>query len=237
MSLHRGPTLPYSLVAGITPTAHGWVVQPAKIHGATFAPEAPRLAASFLEVLTERPAFDIVVVNAPIGYHDTPESGPRTCEVEARALVGFGRGGSIHNAPSRAVLDGSVELSESHLDMVTQSLLPRYREVANEMSPFRQRTYYEAHPELSFFQLNQDASMKRSKKIEAGRDERWEVLVTHIPGIENVVEVELPGIAEKHIFDGLALLWTARRVWGHSARRIPKEPEWDSEGLRMEFVY
>ena len=30
---------------------------------------------------------------------------------------------------------------------------------------------------------------------------------------------------------------TARRVQSHAAKRIPINPEWDSEGIRMEFVY
>ena len=237
MSLHRGPTLPYSLIAGVTPCAPGWLVQSAKIKGATFAPEAPRVLESFLEILTDRPAFEIVVINAPIGYLDTPEKGARTCDSEARALVGVRRGGSIHNAPSRAVLNGDVEWREARLDTVTRTLLPRYREVAEEMSPFRQRLIYEGHPELSFFQLNKDTPMKRSKKIVPGRDERLEVLESHLPGLDSVFETELERVAVKHVFDGLALLWTARRVWGHAARRIPTEPEWDSEGLRMEMVY
>ena len=45
------------------------------------------------------------------------------------------------------------------------------------------------------------------------------------------------GVPQKHLYDAFALLWTARRVFGHAAKRIPMEPEWDSEGLRMEIVY
>jgi predicted RNase H-like nuclease len=206
------------------------------MHGATFAPESSRVYEAFLEILSEHPAFSIIVINAPIGYLDTPGMGARTCDKEVRALVGR-RGSSIHNAPSRAVLGGLIEWNEGGLDAVTATMLPRYREVAREMSPFRQRLVYEGHPELSFFQLNQDTSMKRSKKIEAGRDERLEVLESHVPGIDQVLDVELPGVSEKHRFDALSLLWTARRVSGHAAKRIPVEPEWDSEGLRMEIVY
>jgi hypothetical protein len=33
------------------------------------------------------------------------------------------------------------------------------------------------------------------------------------------------------------LLWTARRVFARAAKRLPAEAEWDSEGMRMEFVY
>jgi len=236
VSLHRGPTLPYRVVAGVTPCSTGWLVQAAKMAGSTFAPEPPRVYETFLEILSEHPAFEIIVINAPIGYLDTPEMGVRTCDREVRALVGR-RGSTIHNAPSRAVFDNLVELNHAGLDAVTMSMLPHYREVAKEMSPFRQRLVYEGHPELSFFQLNQDASMKRSKKIEAGRDERLVVLESHFPAMSDILANEIEGVSEKHQFDALALLWTARRVFGHAAKRIPSEPEWDSEGLRMEIVY
>lgn len=206
------------------------------MHGSTFAPETPRIYETFLEMLSEHPAYATIVINAPIGYFDTPEMGPRTCDKEVRALVGR-RGSAIRNAPSRAVLNDQVRWSEGGLDAITAMMLPHYREVALEMSPFRQRTVYEGNPELSFYQLNQDESMKRSKKIEAGRDERLEVLESHVPGLDEILEFELEGASEKHRFDALSLLWTARRVLGRAAKRIPVEPEWDSEGLRMEIVY
>ena len=204
--------------------------------GSTFAPVPPRVYETFLDVLSEHPAFETIVINAPIGYLDTPEMGARTCDREVRALVGR-RGSTVHNAPSRAVLDELVEVKEAGLDAITATLLPHYREVAKEMSPFRQRLIYEGHPELSFFQLNKDSSMQRSKKIEAGRDERAEVLKSHFPAFDTVLDDEISEVSEKHQFDALALLWTARRVFGHAAKRIPSEPEWDSEGLRMEIVY
>ena len=44
---------------------------------------------------------------------------------------------------------------------MSATLLPRYKEVATEMSPFRQRVVYEGNPELSFYQLNQDNPLVR----------------------------------------------------------------------------
>ncbi len=236
MTSHRGPDLPYSVVAGVTPFNDKWLVASAKLAGSTFAPEVPKVYDSFYEVLSERPAFAIIVVNVPIGFLDTPEKGARTCDLQARALLRR-RGTAVHNAPSRAVFDGTVDSSEDRLDAVTRTMLPRYREVAKEMSPYRQRVVYEGHPELSFFQLHKDTPLKRSKVKWEGREERRVVLEDKIRGSERYLEDGVVAAPQKHVYDAFALLWTARRVWGHAAKRIPIEPEWDSEGLRMEIVY
>jgi predicted RNase H-like nuclease len=211
-------------------------VASAKIQGSNFAPEPPRLYETFIEVLNEKPSFVAIVVNAPIGFRDRPRGGGRTCDVEARALVGL-RGSSIHNAPTRAVLDGSIAWRDGGLDAITATMLPRYREVAAEMSPFRQRVVYEGHPELSFYQLNKDTPLHRSKQIEMGREERKAILKEKLPGIEKVIEADIPSVPQKHLFDAAALLWTARRVYGRAAKRLPADAEWDSEGIRMEIVY
>lgn len=237
MTIHRGPTLPYAIVASVTPCPPGWLVQGAKVQGATFAPEQPRVYRAFTEILDERPNYEFLIVNAPVGYRDLPTDPPRSCDVEARRVLGT-RGAGVHNAPTRAVLTGVMTWQEGGLDAVTATLLPRYREVAAEMSPFRQRVVYEGNPELSFYQLNRDTSLSTSKRLVEGRDERYEVLDTHIPGgIDSVLGNPPQGVAPRHQLDALALLWTARRVRGHGARRIPREPEWDSEGLRMELVF
>lgn len=236
MTLRRGPELPYKIIAGVTPCRPGWLVASAKLHGSTIGPEAPRVMTTFLDVLSERPAFSLVVVNAPIGYPDSIESGPRSCDLGARALVGR-RGGAIHSAPTREVLSGKVSWSDGGLDVVSASLLPKYLEVSAEMSGYRQRTVYEGHPELSFYQINKDVPLKLSKKIVPGLDERRAVLIKQIPGIQTILDANLIGVPTKHLYDAAAMLWTARRVYGHAARRIPRDAEWDSEGLRMEIVY
>ncbi len=235
MSTHRGPNLPYSLVAGVTPWIHGWVVIGAKMHGSTVGLEPPRVYESFDAILGERPSFETVVVNAPIGYPDGAEVTPRTCDREARELLGR-RGSAIHNPPTRSVLEGRVPWFAAGMDVVSATLLPRYKEVANEMSPFRQRVIYEGHPELSFYQLNRDHPLMRSKQIELGREERLSLLDGRFPGLEESLLSLHPSVPIKHLYDATALAWTARRVHGRAAKRIPIDPEWDSEGLRMEYV-
>ena len=235
MPARPGPDLPYSIVAGVTPCAPGWLVASAKLHGATFAPEAPRVLASFAEVLDERPSFSVIALNAPIGYVDDSLVGGRTCDRMARALLGR-RGSTVHNAPTRASLQEGAVVTEDHLDAISSALLPRYREVAAEMAPYRQRTVYEVHPELSFFQINGDMPLRWTKKFEVGREERRALLVKRIPGIDRVLDAELDDAPLARLLDVSALLWTARRIFAHAGTRIPIDPEWDQEGLRMELV-
>ncbi len=224
------------MIAGVTPWSGGWLAASAKVHGATTGPEEPKSYPTFLEVLAEKPSYAIVVVNAPVGYLDAPSESERRCDREARELLAR-RGSTVHNAPTRAVLSGETPWYEGGVDVVTATLLPKYREIATEMSPFRQRIVYEGHPELSFYQLNRDNPLGRSKNVELGREERRHVLQGKVPGIETILDGQIPRVPRKHFYDAAALMWTARRVFAHAAKRIPVDAEWDSEGLRMEFVY
>jgi predicted RNase H-like nuclease len=236
MPAHRGPDLPYSIVAGVIPCAPGWLVASAKLNGATFAPEIPRVLASFTDVLDERPSFSIIALNAPVGYVEESRPGGRTCDRMARALLGR-RGSTVHNAPSRRSLQlENDRRGDDRVDAITNVLLRRYREVAAEMAPYRQRTVFEVHPELSFFQINGDEPLRWSKKFEAGQEERRALLEKRVPGIERILEVELEDVPSTHLIDAAALLWTARRIFAHAGTRMPADPEWDEQGLRMELV-
>ena len=235
MTIHRGPDLPYKTVAGVTPWSRGWILASAKVHAATFAVETPRVFATFLEILSERPAFAAIVVNAPIGYRDDFTNPPRTCDQEAHILLGR-RASAVPASPTRASLREGPGYSIEHLDATTLVRLPRYRELYSEMSPFRQRVLYSGHPELSFYQLNGDVPLRWSKLREEGREERRELLEKRIQGVATLLDVDVDA-PQKHLYDAAALLWTARRVDGRAAKRIPSDAEWDSEGLRMEYVF
>ncbi len=234
MIIKRGPELPYKLVAGVTPSAGQWLVASAKVSGATFAPEEPRLIRTFSLVLDERPSFDAIVINAPVGYPSGVDLGFRICDREAKELLGP-RGNVITAVPGRRVFN-RADMSVEGLDAITQVLMPRYRDVANEMSPFRQRQVYEGHPELSFFQLNGGVPMKLQRFRQAGQEERRKLLVAKLNGIERVLNYEIDRVRPHQLIDAAVLVWSARRAYTHTARRLPFEPEWDSEGLRMEYV-
>ncbi len=233
--MRRGPELPYSVVAGVKPCATGWLVAAAKLHGTTFAPEDPRVVETFIEVLDQRPAFATIALNAPIGYLDVFEPGGRSCDKQARALLGR-RGAAIQSAPIRSQLDEEIPPSGDGLSAVARKLLPRYREVAVEMAPYRQRSVYEVSSELSFFQLNEDKPLRWSKRTLSGQQERRDLLARRIPGGERIFDAHIPRVPYSHLLDVAAFMWTARRIFARAGVRIPEDPEWDDQGLRMEIV-
>jgi predicted RNase H-like nuclease len=72
---------------------------------------------------------------------------------------------------------------------------------------------------------------------EEGRRERRDLLEAKVPGVERIIDATIRGVSEHHLLDVAALLMTARRVQSRAAKRIPSNAEWDSEGIRMEYVY
>jgi predicted RNase H-like nuclease len=230
----RGPDLPYDLVAGVTPCGPSWLVAPAKLHGIHFAPEDPQLISPFSEVLDQRPGYSIIALNAPIGYLDKAKPRGRTCDREARTLLGK-RGSSIQSAPIRSETN-ELEFLPDHLDAISLTLLPRYREVAAEMAPFRQRTVYEVHSDMSFYEMNGSEPLRWSKHSEKGLDERRALLERKIPDVRRILDAELQGASLSHLLDVAAFMWTARRVFAKAAIRLPADAEWDEMGLRMEIV-
>ncbi len=236
MSPQRGPVLPYKVVAGVVPVRKKWLVASAKMAGSTFAPQDAKLYDTFRDVVDSRPAFAAVVVGAPIGYRDHLTDPPRAADVEARKLLGR-RAITIRRPPTRDTIGRGNALADDHLDAISATILPVILEIAGEMSGYRQRVVYEGSPELSFYFMNAEVPLRWSKKREEGRRERRELLESKVPGIGRVLDAKINGVREQHLLDAAALLMTSRRVQTKAAKRIPRDPEWDSEGIRMEYVF
>jgi len=213
----------------------------AKLQGITMAPEQPQIVPTFLEVLDYKPAFQVVALFSPVGLLDDPESHGRTCDRMARALLGRPRSGAVLSAPVRASLkcDSYSEARAANggrLSAVGWRMLKRTAEVHEQMAPYWQRTIHEVHPELSFFQLNGDRPVRFPKHTRAGQDERRALLDGRMPGVERIINEKIRGATPAHLLDAAACLWTARRIVSRGVVHLPEYPEWDGEGLRMEFV-
>lgn len=239
--MHRGARLPYETLAGVVPCPAGWLAASAKLQGITIAPEEAQVFGSIRDALDYKPAFQVLALFTPVGLLDTPARKGRQCDRDARQLLGFPRASAIVSAPARMALTANTYTEAAaanggKLSVVAWNHLRRMAEVDKEMAPYWQRTVFEVHPELSFFQLNDDRPLRFSKRTSAGRQEREALLRARIPGIERVLDVRLKRVSAAHLMDAAACLWTARRIKSRAVNRVPEDPEWDSKGLRMEIV-
>jgi predicted RNase H-like nuclease len=211
----------------------------ARLQGTQLAPQPPEVFETFQDIIDWKPAFQVIAIHAPIGLPSKPSPAGRSCDREARELLGWPRSAAIISPPVRAALHaktykGAVRANK-RMNPVVWNHREHYIAVDNEMAPYWQRTIFEVNPELSFFNLNGEEPMAHSKRTPEGVEERKEVLSARLPGIERVYDERVPGAQPMHLIDAAANLWTARRILARAAIRIPQEPEWDDEGIRMEM--
>lgn len=239
--MQRGPALPYQMLAGVVPCPAGWLVASGKLIGIQVYPEEPSVAASFREILDAIPAYAVIAVTVPIGLPTKASRRGRGAEVAAREILGFPHAGAIGSAPTRKSLaaasyEEARKANGGQLDVVTWQQFAKIREVDAEMQPYMQRQVFEVRPELSFFQLAEDTVLKHSKDTAAGQRERTALLRRRMPGSERILDATMSGVRKAHLVDGAVALWTARRIVARAVTRVPEEPEWDENGLRMEIV-
>lgn len=232
-----GPDLPYELLGGVQPCPGGWLVVSAKLQGVTLAGPVADVHPTFLDVLDHRPAFSIVAMNLPLGLPDRATRGGRACDRAARQLLGRPRSPAIQSPPSREDLAEWRRGEAPPVSAVTASLLRRISEVYEVIGSYHQRTIFEVHPELSFYQLNEERALRYAKHTVAGRLERRELLEGRVPGADSAIDTPVRGAKPAQVLDCLAMLYTARRIRSRGITRLPQDAEWDSEGLRMELIY
>ena len=240
-SPHRGAQLPYQTLAGVVPCHGGWLAAAAKLQGITLSPEPPQVFASILDVVDYKPAYQVIALFAPIGLLDKFSKGGRTCDREARRVLQWPRSGAILSAPARSVLvcrtlGEARDASGGRLSPVTWRQWRRFAEVDAHVAPYWQRNVFEVHPELAFFQLNDDKPVRYSKHTRVGQDERRGLLTPRFPGVERILDARVGRVSRAQLLDAAACLWTARRITSRAVQRLPEDPEWDSLGLRMEIV-
>jgi predicted RNase H-like nuclease len=214
------------------------LVVSARLQGVTAFPVDPEVFPSFAEILDYRPSFDVIAIHCHLSFPTEDTPGGRTCDQMARKLLGFARGGAVSSPPSRRLLEtGDLDQrARKGLSPISARMLRRYAEVAEEMQPYRQRQVFEVHPELSFYQLNDDIPMQHAKESPEGVKERTDLVVARIPGADAVLDFKLPGVELRHLLDATADMVTARRIAARAVDRLPEDPEWDDAGVRMELL-
>jgi len=226
------------LVGGLDGCRRGWVLVLAPRVG--HAPSVVQVVTDLVEVLALLDADQVgaVGVDIPIGL---PLVGPRRCDVAARRRLGR-RGSSVFPAPPRALFG-----SDSYDDAVTRSravcgkgisvqafgILPKVEAVDRLMTPDRQYSVVEVHPELSFTLLA-GHPMHFRKACPEGKAERLDVLREVFPDVDDHLARPLPGARPDDVLDAFAAAWSAARWLSGTYERFGGEL--DGRGLRMEII-
>ena len=231
----------FKMLAGITPCPGGWLILPARLAAVTVIVEEPMVVRTLLEVLDYKPKFDSAAIYAPVGFEDEPNGPMRPCDIETAEMVGWPRKLGVKPIPSRAALRARTREEARALEpWLTNSDLRRFkwiREAEELFQPFHQRTYFAAHPDLSYHVLNGDKPLKTSPYLNEGVMERINLIRNKLPGVDEVITANPPpGAGQIHLLQAAGLLWTARRGAGRAVNRLPQDPNWDASGLRMETV-
>ncbi|MCU1401197.1 MAG: hypothetical protein JWN62_4306 [Acidimicrobiales bacterium] len=232
--------LPYQWIAGITPCPKGWLIVPARLAGVTVIVEDCMVVKTLFEVVDFRPKFDAAAINIPMGFRDHPERDGE-CELEVRAMVGWPRRIAVRSIPSRAALQATTKSEARAIEpWLTNDDLRRFRwlrEAERTFQPFHQRNFFSANPELSYTLLNDDIPLKSSPYHQDGVIERMHLIRNKLPGVEEIIQRTPPtGAGQFHVVQAAGLLWTARRAVGRAISRLPVDPSWDANGLRVELV-
>jgi len=226
-------------VMGVDGFRGGWVgVQIEDQNGAGRSLETKTFV-SFKDILGLDPFPDVIAIDIPIGLLDIPSKGGRACDRQARRLLGPPRSSSVFSPPVRPAL-GATLYEEARRHGLTRQgfgILPKVREVDEQMTPVLQKRIFEVHPELSFREMN-GRSMSHNKKGSQGRLDRIQLLEIHLPGFSRRCLEDRPeGVGADDLLDACAAAWTALRIVVCEAVRFPSDPPRDPKGLRMEIWY
>jgi predicted RNase H-like nuclease len=177
------------------------------------------------------------MIDMPIGLK---MSGHRRCDISARELVGasvfLGARRNLWEFPDQASANQYYWQHEGRRMGVSAQLWnirDKIREADDFITPGRQATVGEAHPELIFFKLNNHLRLQR-KTSEAGRRQRIKILVDRgfVKISKWLTQRYGTGIGRDDLIDACACAIAAR----DSNVRFGGD-EIDGRGLRMEINY
>lgn len=224
-------------VAGVDGCKGGWVWFKLYDSGRTEAE-----LVDLVDVLQRRPeGLKSLAIDIPIGLMD----GPRACDKAARQLLGWPRRNSVFSPPCRAALAGvgyedmcRINKSAVGAKLTQQScaIAPKIKEVDDAITPDHQSWAFEVHPEVCFWHFAGEQAMEQKKKSKAGRAERLNVLIRHLPNIAEHLASLPRGLGTDDLLDAAVAALTARR-WARGEAESVCEPEYDARSLRVTIVY
>jgi predicted RNase H-like nuclease len=229
-----------TVVAGIDGCRGGWLCL---VHDRSTHSIRSHILTRIGEFRSLRPRPDAAFIDIPIGL---PDAGPRTCDIEARRMLGHPRGTSVFPAPLRPMLNAESypqacrigQLADGRkLSRQTWNIIPKIREVDDflRLQKAWPSRFHETHPELAFAIWNGGRAMTHSKKTPAGRTEREALVRSAFEGEMERAVASLPRrlFVFDDLLDAFAAVWSAGRWALGQTLGLPLDPPCDSRGLPM----
>jgi predicted RNase H-like nuclease len=160
------------------------------------------------------PDVDVIGVDMPIGLSD---DGPRTCDREARRLLGRA-GSSVFPAPVRPVLAqhsyadaqvAAIGATGKSLSVQAFSLVPAIRSLDDALGQPPDPRVHEVHPELAFRAL--DGRVHERKATRRGLGQRIRALQPAMDVLDALADAP-PEVPAADLLDACAVAWSARRI-------------------------
>lgn len=177
----------------------------------------------------------------------------RTCDIEARKLLGGKLASSIFRVPVRpAVFAKSYsEACELNLQFCGKKISKQSWSITSKIRQFdellvqKKHWYnhlYESHPEICFWALNGQVHLENNKKTPAGITERIAVIKKYFSEAPEVYEQILKKyprrlVKKDDILDALVLAVSARLSITGRLKTLPENPDTDAFGIPMRITY
>jgi predicted RNase H-like nuclease len=234
---------------GVDGCRSGWLVVTLDDEGTPGIQRVDTLA----EVAGLAAGYPRILLDMPIGFLEGGPDG-RTCERLARRRLSPLRHSSVFTPPCRPALYADpAEASAVNfrhtgkkLSRQTINILPKMREVDTYLRSLpaeEQDRWCEAHPEV-IFGAWYGGPLPESKKTEAGRPRRLQLLAAQVPRLAEWLPKQLDRFPRSQvlpddILDAAALAVAAHLMQARPAgfRQLPASPGRDGEGLLMRMVY
>lgn len=233
-----------NLVCGVDGCKGGWVAIEKDLDTGEIS---WRLFESAHELIHNDFSYQVIAIDIPIGLQ---ECGPRICDIDARKILGQSRASSVFPAPIRPVLAASnyedacqirFQAEGKKMSRQAWAIVSKIKEIDSALQEdiSIQSKVWEIHPEVSFYYLARERSMRYSKKRRDGKNERRNILDPRFgPDCIQAALDDKKSLAseEDDILDAFVALWTAERIAMGESFTIPDKPPRDSYGLSMQMV-
>lgn len=187
---------------GIDGCPYGWCVA---IYDQTFKIE---LHPDIQSVIAKYSDADLILIDIPIGL--TSRSFERTLDTQVRELLKPYKHFSVFTPPCREALSGlnyddakaiNKEITGKKISKQSYNISNKIREIDSAISSNEKSIpiLKESHPELCFKYLNKGVPLQSSKKDKDGQNDRLDILRTHVPEINDLIESTLNRTKRKDV--------------------------------------